>query len=371
VSALPAHRTLNFSKFVSAISPEILERYLGHFNWEHSPEGWQLMNPDALREFLDQAENGEASAIIEEEFRRINDLCSRGMNLVVRAYKEFGRDFDESLSAEELSMRLFLDHEDAFDYAWSRYLLFAGTPKLSFFSLGTDDLKFTAAKLKKFEDDLRAWFGESAKGECFVKNFKDARDTVILISRGSYVRTVACWREEEIGFTSYRPASEDVLVYNRKTGILTMKASLEKDRTRYLDAFSTHLAGDSKIAERAGKRKLYSLAPIQDGSFEFAGDGEVTGVDLVKVRLRLDGIEQPEIQIKSDDVRRSVDAYLKVPLRAGTLTYASFRFHLKPPGRRRTKVTFEIEPPLRTDLAEKKYADIIERYLIEQKVKLG
>ena len=62
---------------------------------------------------------------------------------------------------------------------------------------------------------------------------------------------------------------------------------------------------------------------------------------------------------------------MKASLASGKLTYARFRFHLRPEGEGPKKVTFEIEPPGRTDLAQKKYADIIERYLEEQKVKLA
>ena len=368
---MPTHRNLNLKTFLSAISPDLLERYLGHFTWESKPQGWAILNADALQEILDQQENAEFRGVVQEEFRRINDICARGMNLVVMAYKRFGLELLEDRSAQELSMRLFLDARDAFEYAWSRYLLFGGAPKLSVLALGAGRLEVSVDQVNRFEEDLRDWFAGDAKGECHVKRFDDAGETVILISRGSYMRTVACWKEDEIAFTTFRPASEDVLIYDHETSQLTMKAGLAKDRERYLSAFATHVAGDPDLAERAAKGHVFSLAPIQDESFDYGGDGVVASIDLLKVRLKFDGSEEPEIEIKSDDVRRTVDRYLKGSLASGKLTYAKFRFHLRPTGGRPTRVTFEVEPPSRTDLAQKRYADIIERYLEEQQVKLA
>lgn len=369
---MPYHRTLNFTTFAAAISPAVLARFLDKHEWEKKPDAWATINGSALREFLDRPENASSTNVVDEQFRRFNDLSGSGTNLVTSAYKEFSIELDPKLSAEELAMLLFLDHPQAFEYAWSRYLLFGGAPKLSYYPIGLPGREVSPRKLAKFRRDLRNWFAGDAKGRCYVRKFDDSRDTVILISRGSYKRTVAYWRTDTaVDYQAYRPASEDILVYNHRTSQLVVKASLAKDRLHYLSAFATHIAGDSKLAESALGGKLYSLAPLQDESFDFAGDDTVSRVDLVKVRLRADGVEQPEIQIKSADVRRTVSRYLKVSLGAFTLTYARFRFHLQPVGARPAKVTFEIEPPLRTDLAEKKYADIIEQYLMDQKVKLA
>lgn len=368
---MATHRNLNLKTFVSAISPDLLERYLRHFPWESKPQGWTTLNADALEEFLDRQDNAEFRGVAIEEFRRINDICARGMNLVVMAYKRFGLELLEDRSAQELSMRLFLDAREAFEYAWSRYLLFGGGSKLSLYPLDVDVLVVSVEQIERFAEDLRDWFAGDAKGECRVKHFDDAGEAVILISRGSYMRTVACWKDDEIAFTTFRPASEDVLIYDHETSQLTMKAGLAKDRERYLSAFATHVAGDPGLAERAAKGHVFSLAPIQDESFDYGGNGVIASIDLLKVRLKLDGSEEPEIEIKSDDVRRTVDRYLKGSLASGKLTYAKFRFHLRPPGGRPTKVTFEVEPPSRTDLAQKRYADIIQRYLEEQRVKVA
>ena len=57
-------------------------------------------------------------------------------------------------------------------------------------------------------------------------------------------------------------------------------------------------------------------------------------------------------------------------LQRGSLTSVKLRFQIRPEQGRALSVTCEIEPPSRTDLAQKKYADLIEKYLKEQGVKL-
>ena len=45
-----------------------------------------------------------------------------------------------------------------------------------------------------------------------VTAYDEENSTVILIKHGSYVRTIAYWKEKEIEFLSFRPANEDILL---------------------------------------------------------------------------------------------------------------------------------------------------------------
>ncbi|HLB12090.1 MAG TPA: hypothetical protein VJM51_05820 [Dehalococcoidia bacterium] len=366
------HRRLDLDTFVAAIPPDQLERYFENFDWEKRPEGWPILNGSALGEFLDRPENAQFRGVVMEEFRRINDLCARNMNLLVTAYKRSSVDMQKDATAQTLAMRLYLDDADAFEYAWSRFLLFGGSPKLSIYPLPVLHLDITNARIARFEARLNQWFSDYAKGHCLVKVFDDKDESIIRISRGSYMRTVACWEGDQIGFTTFRPASEDVLAYNREASQLTIKASLAKDRDEYMRSFAVCIADDEALAATIGKGQVFSLVPIQDGSFNFGGDGIIDGIELVKVRLKLAGPDEPEIEIRSKHVPDTVATYLRgLSLASGQLTYARFRLVVRPLHGRPAAISFEIEPPARTDLAQKRYADIIESYLREQKVKLA
>ena len=369
---MPKHRGLTLKKFVSAIAWDLFQRYFASLVWEDQPSQWVFLNHEAMEEFLKRPENAQADALVLEDFRRINDICERGMNLVVRACQKFDLDFDPERTREEMAMRLFLDHRDAFEFAWSRYLLYSSSSRLSFHEIPSDRVQFGESELAAFREDIRRWFAHLAKGDvCHVRDFEDAGDTVILVSHGSYMRTIAYWEGDSIALNSFRPASEDILVYDPDASLLSIKASLEKDRQQYLRTFATCIAGDESLADDATRKQVFSLTPLQNGTFDFGGDPPITRIELLKVRLKLPGPGDPLIEVRSRDVLETLARDVKgLSLASGVLTFARFRFHLHPDGEKPVKVTFEIEPPSRTDLAQKRYADLIQRYLVQQRVKL-
>lgn len=367
---MPPHRPLEIKTFATPIPLDLLERYFRHFDWDTPPKGWEFLNPDALEAFLSRSENANFGSVVTGEFRRMNDLCTRSMNLLVRGYNRAGIELTNDRTAQELAMRLFLDDREAFEYAWTRYLLFGGSPKLSVYPLALPVRTDETSGIARFQETMKRWFSGLAKGDCRVSHFDDGDELVILVTRGSYMRTVACLNGDDVGFTTFRPASQDVLVYDRRLKQLTVKAGLQKERDRYLGAFAQCVASDETLADAARAAQVFTLAPLMDGTFDYAGNEVVTGIDLVKIRVDLDSAENPQIEIRSDDVRRTIDRY-GLPASEGGLTYARFRFHLNPPGERPKTITFEIEPPSRTDLTQKQYSALIEDYLAEQGVKLA
>lgn len=369
---MPKHRGLTLKKFVHAIPWDLFQRYFAALEWENQPSHWVFLNHEAMEEFLKRPENAQTSAIILEDFRRINDICEQGMNLVVRAYQKFNLKFDLDRPRQELAMRLLLDHRDAFEFAWTRYLLYASSSRLSFHGVPSHRVVIGESELAAFREEIRRWFADLAKGDvCNVRRFEDARDTVILVSHGSYIRTIAYWESDRIALNSFRPASEDILVYNPETSLLSIKASLEKDRQQYLHAFAKCIARDESLLKDAMREQVFSLIPLQNGTFDFGGDPPITRIELLKVRLKLYSPGDPVIDVKSRDVLQTFARDLDgLSLKSGELTFAKFCFHIHPGGEKPVKVTFEVEPPSRTNLAQKLYADIIENYLVQQGVKL-
>jgi len=355
---MPKHRGLTLKKFVHAIPWDLFQRYFAALEWETQPSDWVFLNHEAMEEFLKRPENAQVSGVILEDFRRINDICEQGMNLVVRAYQKFNLESDPDRPRQELAMRLFLDHRDAFEFAWSRYLLYASSSRLSLHRVPSDRVLLAESEVAAFAEESRRWFADLAKGNvCSV--------------RRSYIRTIAYWEGDRIALNSFRPASEDILAYSPETSLLSIKASLEKDRQQYLRAFVKCIARDESLVEEAMRDHVFSLIPLQDGTFDFGGDGSISRIELLKVRLKLYGPGDPVIEVKSADVLQTFAHNLEgLSLASGELTLARFRFHIRPNDEKPAKVTFEIEPPSRTDLAQKRYADIVQRYLVQQGVKL-
>ena len=369
---MPKHRRLYLKTFVGAISWDLFQRYFDRLLPDHQASPWAFLNESAMEQFLDDPQNADASGAVMEDFQRINDIAAEGMNLIVQAYDMADASFDQEQSVQELAMRLFLDHPDAFQFAWSRYLFFGAGSKLTSYPIDLPPLNITGEKVERFRADLRQWFSQLAKGnQCLVNWFQEQGQTMLHIQRGSYVRAMARWKEDRIEIETFRPASEDLMIYDSGQSHLTIKAGLAKEREYYLQAFATHLAGDVDLARRAMDSQMLSLAPIQNGTFDYTGNGVITGASLVWVKLRLNDLHSTQVQIRSKDVLETLRSSLRdVSLNRGELTAVRLRVQLQPGNGRPATISFDIEPPSRTNLAQKRHADIIEEYLREQGVKL-
>lgn len=368
---MPRHRSLTLRKLVKAIDPELMERYFT----EKLPANAELplrfvMSPKAVDTFMSDPRNAEAKGFVLQDFRKINDICEKGKSYIVRAYKYFNIPWDYRHALENLAMKLFMDYPQAFDYAYAWYCYYHTSSKISHHRM-PGDFEVTESKLNAFRAEVKEWFKGLAKGpECIVTHYDEENSTVILIKHGSYVRTVAYWKEDKVEIISFRPANEDILLYNKEMEVLSIKASLQKDRERYIACFSKCIMGDELLAEKEDRDTTYTLKPLQDGSFSWDGNENIKEIILTEAKIKLPGVTEPVVKLSSKNVRESLALdFPGLGLDSGELTYARFRFILKIEGKAQ-KVSFTIAPPAVSDLAQKKHSDIISDYLKEQGVKL-
>ena len=374
---MPKYKGLSLSRFVASILPETMQAYGERLSQIFSegpvlPAGWELINGEALQHYMDQPENAEVAAVVRQDFQRVNSIADEGTPTLVRAYQKYGIALPGEETPEQLAMRLFLKHPDAFDFAWSRYLLYGSAARLSVHFMRLGDLKISKEQLALFEYEVKRWFADQAKGEqCIVRQFEDCGEIVILIQHGTYMKAQPFWKDGEVSIVSLRPALEDVLVYEPDTSFLRIRALLPKDRDQYLSLFASSIAGDPSLCDPAVTGQVFTLAPVQDGSFDYGGAEYITGVELRRVKMRLYGSTKLVADLRSPDLLRSFrDDLPGLNVRSGDLLLVRLQFHLTYPNERPTTVTFTIEPPATTDLPERRHAEDILKYLDEQGVKL-
>ena len=372
---MPRIRGLNFSRFISAVPPDLVARFFERIPTDDRPDAWATLNPDALLAYLSDPANAEHAALIGETFQRISDISGAAAPVLYRACEryEIATDSSDDETPTALGFRVFLDHPEAFEFAWARYLLYGTGAKLSTypFPRGTQAAAGPEA-LQAFRLALTGWLSNQAKGiQCRLQPFNDDGDLVLLVQRGTYVQTVSFWEGDELRIQSFRPAVEDVIVFEPETALLRVKAAYPAEREKYLRLFAAHFAGDPSLADDAIATELFSLAPIQDGTFNYRGAGSIVGIELVKARLKLFGAAATVIEVKSADVLDSFRRDLGgLSLQSGLLLMARFKFRIKWLNERETTVKFEIDPPGRSDLTEHRHLALILRYLEEQGVKL-
>lgn len=370
---MPKNRGLNLERFVESVPPDALDQYFARLPDDGRPEGWATINAAALAEWLDDPAQAERTALILKDFQKVNDLARGAAPSLYRACEQFGIPLvDEGEQPEGVALRLFVTAPEAFDFAWSQFLLYATGAKLSTFLLPKDKVLLDDDRVASFSRAISGWLAGQAKGQqCRVRRFMDGDEAVILVQRGTYVQTVPFWNGDQIAMQSFRPAIEDVLVWEPE-GFLRIRSSLSGDRRAYLYHFAAQFAGDTALAEQAERTEIYSLVPLQDGSFHYRGFGNVVQVDLVKARLKLFGGRGTVIDIRSSDVLESMRSELRgrLSLESGTLTMARLRVHIRGASGRERTITFEIEPPGRTDLTEREDTDQVIAYLKQEGVML-
>lgn len=370
---MPKHRGLSLKRFVYSVPWHLFESYFQHLQPNAKPSAWAFLNPDVLEEFLNDPANAEASPVILEDFHRINDLSGRHMNLILRAYDRSGLAVDQDITPEALSMQLFLDDKEAFEYAWTLYLLLGTPTRVYEYKFAAGPLTVKPENISRLRANLQGWFGMTKKGtQCEVAGFEDADEVFVRISRGSYLKTIAKWRGNEIDFETFRPASEDVIAYKATDARLGIRCSVRRDREQYIRVFAEFIASDAALANLALNENAFSLTPIQDETFQYDGAGAISHVKLVEAHIRMPCLGEPTIVVKSDDVLRTLDEDVEgFSLRSGDLARVKLRFELRAEGDRRPRdVAIEIEPPSYSSLLQATYAREIEAYLRSQGVKL-
>jgi hypothetical protein len=179
------------------------------------------------------------------------------------------------------------------------------------------------------------------------------------------------FEEGKVHIRSFRPAKEDMLVFDKKSSILSINTSgwNDIDKKTYIEIFGTTILGLDKIDEKTIKSTLVILDPIKDGSFNYKGKGDVESVHLTEVRVKYSGSKTIKVMINCGDVMQAFSE-LKLSPAAAEYISAKLRFYIRRSGKKSKSITVEVKPPENTKLPEKKERGIIEDYLHEQGVLL-
>ncbi len=368
---MPKHRGLTMSKFLKTVGPELLDQYFVNLVGEGRLPKRVFMNDELVQQFLDAPENSETRGMVLEDFHRVNDLAKVAKSTLIWAYRRYDLEWQKDEPPESMAMRLFLEHPNAFKHAYVLYTWHNSASRMSEYDLPASRFELTEERLHGFQDSIANWFSHLAKGDTTAVNCYEQDDaTVILVTHGSYVRTVAAWEGEEVTIRSFRPATEDILLYDPLEGVLRIKATLEKDRKHYLASFAGHVLEDAGLAEQAQENPMYTLEPFQTGRFGFTGNSSIASIVLLEAKLELGDDTEARAHLKSKDLQRSLSGTLsKFSLRMGDLTYVKLRFFLEIEGEE-SHETVEIAPPERSDLPGIKHEEVISAYLRQQGVKL-
>jgi hypothetical protein len=335
---------------------------------ERGPLPLKSFDPDSIDKFLNTLD-GDLKNKILEDFQHINDICEKMMNILVKAIHHYEIEITGEEERQALAMDIFLHHKDAYEYAYDFYCLLNSSSKMSHHNIAGNGFEITPVKIDRFKEIVREFYSKLAKGkECLIRHYSEEDQEIIVVIHGSYKRSVSTWNNhQQLKTVFFRPANEDILQFNKKNSELSIKAPYRREKENYVKAFTEAFLGNNGQTNN----ETYTLEPLKNGSFSFAGNELIRSITLLEVKMAMRGVTIPTVVITSSNILRTLKDDLPdgLGLNSGELVHAKFRFKLDIDGKPR-KVTFEITPPNVTDLTKKKHAEVIGAYLKENGVKL-
>lgn len=367
--AVPKHRDLNLRKFVAQIPPDLMARYLTSLAGDRTPGDWATLNGDALLYWLEEPENDALKGLVDYDFKRVNDIATFGEGPLLEAYRYYRLPLDQNATNEALSLELYLSYPEAWGKVWSRFLMSSLSGKASHYRLPAKAIELSSELCRAFESDVRKGHAARAMGNLAkVHPYDDAGQVLLYVERGQRMRATAHWEGADVSFMAYRPAVEDVLTYSGATGEVKVKATLASDIADYVRLFSRHFLSDDAAGLAAMLQPTFDLEPFQTGTFDYRGGKHFAQVALVGAKFRPRGQARATVLVSSADVLMTL-RMMNISLLSTELLAVRLSFKL-PKKALLPSVTFEIAPPVKTDLPDNRYADLINEYLAQNGVRL-
>ncbi len=364
------HRSFTLDKFLKAVDPEPRCDYF-------SKKGLTLpdeinFEDDGFDDFWDGLE--EAKRVeIEEELHCINDTADKARDCLERAVKEFDIPTAEDETAETTAMRVFLHpDEEAFSLAFDFYLYYhILSERLSRHKFQKVKPNFSDARIAQFKSAVEEYFkGCGKSGHCDIRFRVDGDRQIFLIARGDFMKTHLVFDDKKgkPDIKPFRPAKEDMLVFDKSNNILSLNISSrsEDDKKKYIEMFGNAFLGLAKIDDSTLNDSLVDLDPIKKRTFIYTGNEHIEAIKLTEVRAKLGGLF---LTLKSNDLTGRLQSF---GLGSEDTEYlsAKLNFFIKREGKKSKRIGVLINPPENSKVPEKKEKKIIEDYLREQRVLL-
>lgn len=364
------HRSFKMDKFLKAVDPELRSTYFSN-NGITFPDDVSLED-----EGFDDFWNGieEAKRVeIEEELHCINDTADKARDCLERAVKEFDIPTQEDETSETTAMRVFLhSDEEAFSLAFDFYLYYhILSEKLSHHKFQKVQPDFSKPRVALLKSAVEQYFNDCGKSEhCDIRFRTDDDKQIVLVARGDFMKTHLIFDEQKgrPDVKSFRPAKEDMLVFDKRNNILSLNISSrsDEDKKKYIEMFGNAFLGLAKIDDSTLNDSLVDLEPIKKRTFSYAGNEHIESIKLTEVRAKLGGLF---LTLKSNDITGRLQSF---GLGSDGTEYlsAKLKFLVKREGKKSKQIAVEIRPPENSKVPEKKEKKIIEDYLREHGILL-
>lgn len=256
-----------------------------------SPEGL----PDAMNEVLHEAQ--ELST--EEGHRRLLEgMREKGLPVSLA----------DNATPEELALRVWLQAPALLAQKYSEqrfgrltaFVYYEKDPNCFKFGPGSAGSRGHEGALVSHLD---GWFARNGRGDetVLIEKYDMGGDECYLIRHGDTFLRSPKIEKRKVEMLHYRPAKDDVVIYNLERDELRINAKTKGERELYRRAFGIYLHGFENYFRET---KTYSLDPLRDLGAEALECHDIPGVNkvvLTQLEMELGKNNQCETR-KADDV---------------------------------------------------------------------
>ncbi len=365
------HRSFKIDKFLRAVDPELLKKYFSEKELK-LPANTNFRD-DSFEKVWDGIDEKKKSEV-DDELQYINDTADEVRDCLEQSVKTFKIETSDDETSETTAMRVFLHSDEAFSLAFDLYLYHsAESKKLSHHKFEKGKADFSQSNFKRFRSEVEKHFKECGKSDnCDIRERMDGDKHICLIARGDFMKTQLIFESGKVETRTFRPAKEDVLVYDIKASILSVHINSRnnQDKEKYIEIFGRSILGLSEIDEKTLNNTLVFLDPIKDESFDYNGNKDIESIRLTEVRARLPRERDLFVTLKSRDIAEFLSKY-GLSQDGAEFISAKLKFFIRREGKKSRPVSIEIKPPANSRVPKKKEKKIIEDYLREQGVLLA
>ncbi len=327
---------------------------------------------DYAHELLDGLATDDERLDITEEVEFMQDLASEFFQQT-REYiledSKYNVAWTKDDSNETVVLRIFLKHENAYNLIYDLFMCDKFWAKLHHYTLESDQVKFDQEQIEAFKNDLQKYLTDQKKdSDCDVRErvYKDRN--YILVLRGDEQKTVTVLKDGKKKHRVFRPAKEDMIVYDKEHSVIGMTPSIGgmKNKLFYANAFNKHiLGGKDEIGKEffSADNYLVNLKPLLTKEF-YERTNDVSEIRLVSLFAVKDTTPVTDIVLKSSDVLKSIEV---LGYSIADTEIVSAKLELKIEGQKRP-VPVRLTQRSTGQLNKTKEREIVESFLRTKKV---
>lgn len=226
-------------------------------------------------------------------------------------FRPYNPDPNGDLPVECLALKVWTDHQDAFNLAYAEYS-FGNAQRFSIF-VGKDAtaLKHVMQRAAKFQERLAKDFQEHKKSErVLVRHYEEGVRTNFVVYHEKRTEAKLIFKGSKttpkVVSTVYRPLQQDFISYNGHTGQIDIEARFANEEEKLRQCFAESFFGDKEHFDGDEAADCLALGEIAKPTFAIDLPDEVVGA-LVELHFALAQEQGPLFKVKSKNMLRTLD----------------------------------------------------------------